>query len=98
MKQDRGLDGKVALVTAGTRSIGRAIAERFLDEGASLVISGKDPVKGEQALKEMDRGERVAFFSADARRQDETEALVDFTLDRYGRVDILVNNAGGSSG
>jgi NAD(P)-dependent dehydrogenase (short-subunit alcohol dehydrogenase family) len=98
MQQDRELSGRVALVTAGSRSIGRAIAERFVHEGASVVISGRDPEKGEQALKEIDAGERVAFFSADARRQDETEALVDFTRDRYGRIDILVNNAGGSSG
>jgi 3-hydroxybutyrate dehydrogenase/3-oxoacyl-[acyl-carrier protein] reductase len=92
------LQGKVALVTAGSRSIGRAIAERLLSEGASVVISGRDSEKGEQALKEMDGGERVAFFSADARRQSDTEALVDFTIERFGRVDVLVNNAGGSSG
>jgi 3-hydroxybutyrate dehydrogenase/3-oxoacyl-[acyl-carrier protein] reductase len=92
------LGGRVALVTAGSRSIGRAIAERMLADGASVVISGRDPEKGAQALKEMDAGDRAAFFSADARRQDETEALVDFTLERYGHVDILVNNAGGSGG
>jgi NAD(P)-dependent dehydrogenase (short-subunit alcohol dehydrogenase family) len=95
---DQELAGRVALVTAGSRSIGRAIAERLLADGASVVISGKDPEKGAQALKEMDAGGRAAFCSADARHQDETEALVDFTIERYGRVDILVNNAGGSSG
>jgi NAD(P)-dependent dehydrogenase (short-subunit alcohol dehydrogenase family) len=92
------LTGRVALVTAGSRSIGRAIAERFLAEGANVVISGRDVEKGQLALKEIDAGDRAAFCSADARRQDETEALVDFAVERYGRVDILVNNAGGSSG
>ena len=42
----------------------------------------------------MDVGKRAAFCSADARSQEETQALIDFALDRYGRIDILVNNAG----
>ena len=74
------LDGKVAVVTAGSRSIGRAIAERLLEGGASVVISGKDAEKGAAALKEMDAGERAAFCSADARSQEETQALIDFAL------------------
>jgi len=92
------LDGKVAVVTAGSRSIGRAIAERLLAGGASVVISGKDAEKGAAALEEMGGGERTAFCSADARSQVETQALIDFAVERFGRVDILVNNAGGSSG
>jgi 3-hydroxybutyrate dehydrogenase/3-oxoacyl-[acyl-carrier protein] reductase len=92
------LDGKVAVVTAGSRSIGRAIAERLLAGGASVVISGKDAEKGAVALAEMGAGDRAAFCRADARSQAETQALIDFAGDRYGRVDILVNNAGGSSG
>jgi NAD(P)-dependent dehydrogenase (short-subunit alcohol dehydrogenase family) len=92
------LDGKVAVVTAGSRSIGRAIAERLLAGGASVVISGKDAEKGAAALQEMGAGERTAFCSADARSQPETLALIDFALERFGRVDVLVNNAGGSSG
>jgi 3-hydroxybutyrate dehydrogenase/3-oxoacyl-[acyl-carrier protein] reductase len=92
------LDGKVAVVTAGSRSIGRAIAERLLAGGASVVISGKDAEKGATALAEMGAGERAAFCPADARSQAETQALIDFALERHGRVDILVNNAGGSSG
>ena len=92
------LDGRAAVVTGGSRSIGRGVAERLLADGARVVISGRDEVKGKQALEEMGAGDRAAFFAADARRQDDTEALIDFALDRYGRVDILVNNAGGSSG
>jgi 3-hydroxybutyrate dehydrogenase/3-oxoacyl-[acyl-carrier protein] reductase len=92
------LDGKVAVVTAGSRSIGRAIGERLLAGGASVVISGKDAEKGAAALAEMGAGERAAFCPADARSQAATQALIDFALERHGRVDILVNNAGGSSG
>src|SRR6188472_4275943 len=87
------LDGKVAVVTAGSRSIGRAIAERLLAGGASVVISGKDAEKGAVALAEMGAGDRAAFCRADARSQAETQALIDFAGDRYGRVDILVKNA-----
>ncbi|HEX6393461.1 MAG TPA: SDR family NAD(P)-dependent oxidoreductase [Acidimicrobiales bacterium] len=92
------LEGRVAVVTAGSRSIGRGVAEGLLSDGARVVISGRDEVKGKQALEEMGAGDRATFFSADARRQDDTEALIDFAVDRYGPVDILVNNAGGSSG
>lgn len=92
------LDGRVAVITGGTRGIGRAIAEAFLDEGASVVISGKSEDKGKQALAEMGAAERADFFACDVRVQAEVEALVDHAVDRFGTLDILVNNAGGSDG
>lgn len=91
------LDGKVALVTGGTRGIGRGIAEAFLREGASVVVTGRDEEKGAQALEEMDAGDRAAFLRGDVLRREEVDAVVDGTVDRFGRIDILVNNAGGSS-
>jgi 3-hydroxybutyrate dehydrogenase len=92
------LQGKVAIVSGGSRGIGRAIAEAMLAEGARVAISGTTPEKGEQALKEIDAGDRAMFVRADARVQADQERLVDETAARFGRVDILVNNAGGSSG
>jgi len=89
---------RVAVVTGGTRGIGRGIAEAFLAEGAAVVISGKSEDKGKQALKEMGAGDRAEFISCDVRVQDEVEGLIDQTKKLYGRVDILVNNAGGTSG
>jgi NAD(P)-dependent dehydrogenase (short-subunit alcohol dehydrogenase family) len=92
------LEGRVAVITASTRSIGRGIADAFLDEGASVVISGRSEDKGEQALAEMGAGERAAFKACDALEQAQVEALVDFAAQRYGQVDVMVNNVGGTDG
>ncbi|HZX54125.1 MAG TPA: SDR family NAD(P)-dependent oxidoreductase, partial [Ilumatobacteraceae bacterium] len=89
------LEGKVAAITGGTRSIGRGVAEAFLAEGASVVVNGRDQAKGEQALAEMGGGDRVAFYGGDASKQATCEGIVDFTVDRYGKLDIILLNSGG---
>jgi 3-hydroxybutyrate dehydrogenase len=91
------LDGKVACITGGTRSIGRAMAEAFLAEGASVVVNGRDEAKGQQCLAEMNGGDRAAFFAGDAAKQATVEGLVDFTIERYGQLDICCLNSGGVS-
>ena len=92
------LEGKVAAVTGGSRGIGRGIVEAFLDEGANVVLNGRSEDKGAQALKEIDAGERAHFIAGDVTQESTMQAVVDGTVERYGRIDILVNNAGGSSG
>jgi 3-hydroxybutyrate dehydrogenase len=92
------LNGKSAVVTGGTRGIGRGIAEALLEAGATVVISGTNADKGQQALEEMGAGDNAMFHRADARRRVDTEALIDAAVATYGSIDILVNNAGGSSG
>ena len=89
------LDGKVAAITGGTRSIGRGIADAFVREGASVVVNGRDEAKGQACLEEMGAGDRAAFFAGDASKQDAVEGLVDFTIDHYGQLDIMVLNSGG---
>lgn len=89
------LEGKVAAITGGTRGIGRGIAEAFLAEGAKVVINGRSPEKGQQALDEMDAGDNASFFAGDVTDQAVCEALIDHTVELHGRIDILVNNAGG---
>jgi NAD(P)-dependent dehydrogenase (short-subunit alcohol dehydrogenase family) len=89
------LDGKVAAITGGTRSIGRGIADAFLAEGASVVVNGKSAEKGAACLAEMDAGDRAAFFPGSVMEQSVVDGLVDFTVDRYGQLDIMVLNSGG---
>jgi 3-hydroxybutyrate dehydrogenase/3-oxoacyl-[acyl-carrier protein] reductase len=92
------LQGKVAVVTGGTRGIGRGIAEAFLAEGARVVLNGRSEEKGRQALAELGAGDSAHFVAGDVKVQADVESLIDRTVERYGKVDILVNNAGGSSG
>jgi len=89
------LDGAVAAVTGGTRGLGRAIVEAFVREGASVVANGRDAATGEACLAEIGAGERLAFHAGDVSRQSAVEGLVDFAVDRFGRLDVLVLNAGG---
>ena len=89
------LDGKVACITGGTRSIGRGMAEAFLAEGAKVVVNGRDEAKGLACLAEMGAGDDAAFFAGDASRQSTVEGLIDFTIERYGQLDICCLNSGG---
>lgn len=89
------LEGKVAVITASTRSIGRAIAETYLAEGAKVVISSRSADKGAAALDEMSGGDNATYIQCDATDQSQVEALIDGTVDHFGRVDIAVLNAGG---
>lgn len=92
------LQGKVAVVTGGTRGIGRGITEAFLAEGASVLMAGRSEEKGKQALEELDAGTMADFRSCDVRSKEAVAELVDHAVERFGRLDILVNNAGGSDG
>ncbi len=89
------LDGKVACITGGTRSIGRAIADAFIAEGANVVVNGRDEAKGQQCLAEMGGGDNVAFFPGDASKQSTVEGLIDFTIEKFGKLDICCLNSGG---
>jgi len=85
----RALDfgGKVVLVTGGSRGIGRGIASRFVEAGASVFTCGRNPPA------EFGRAE---FIRADVREAGDVEALLAAITKRAGRLDVLVNNAGGS--
>ena len=89
------LDGKVALVTGGSRGIGRAIALSFADAGADVVISARKQPDLEAAAEELKaKGGKVLAVSSHVAKLEESKNLVDRIKAELGRLDILVNNAG----
>ena len=86
------LENQVAVVTGGARGLGAGIVSRFVEQGARVVFSDLLNEKG-KALEE-EFGQNVAFYRADATSAPDTEALMDFTVQRFGRLDCVVNNAG----
>ena len=91
------LEGRVACITGGTRGIGLAIARAFLDEGANVVINGRDADKAKRSIDDLNAGDRVHFIAGDVKKRDDCEAVVEGTVAHFGRIDILVPNAGGGS-
>jgi len=89
---------RIALVTAATGGIGLGIAKSLLDAGHRVVISGRDPLKGQRVATELEPAGGATFVAADALDRVAVEAMVDHVADLHGRIDVLVNNAGGSSG
>jgi len=94
---DLGLDGKVALVAAASRGLGRAIATELSAEGAQVSICARDAQSLERAQAEIEArtGRQPLAVTADVARPDDVARFVDATLARFGRIDILVTNAGG---
>ncbi|MGB8347424.1 MAG: SDR family oxidoreductase [Ktedonobacteraceae bacterium] len=88
------LDGKVAIVTGAGRGIGRAIAEAYLQEGASVTITAAHGQTELDQLAKQDWSEQVLALLADVTNPEACEQVVDQTIQRFGYVDILVNNAG----
>jgi NADP-dependent 3-hydroxy acid dehydrogenase YdfG len=89
------LDGQVALVTGGSRGLGRAIARALAAEGASLALLARPGAELDQAVAELTAGgARAIAAAADVTRADEVERAVRATLEQLGRLDILVLNAG----
>jgi NAD(P)-dependent dehydrogenase (short-subunit alcohol dehydrogenase family) len=85
--------GKVALVTGGGTGIGRATAMELARTGAKVVVCGRRPEPLEAVQAEL--GDDCLALPTDVREPEQVAALVDRTLERFGRIDILVNNAGG---
>ena len=89
---DAVLEGKVALITGGSKGIGFAIAEALVSQGARVMITGRDAADLERAQARL--GPRALSVSADARLAEEVERAVQATVDGHGGLDVLVNNAG----
>jgi 3-oxoacyl-[acyl-carrier protein] reductase len=88
------LNGKVAIVTGAGRGLGHAIAEAYLQEGASVTVTAAREQAELDQLAQQDGSERVLALLADVTDPLACEQVVDRTIQRFGHVDILVNNAG----
>src|SRR6184192_1060401 len=90
------LEGKIALITGGSRGIGAAIAKRLAADGANVTITyAKGADAATSVVKEIERaGGRAIAIQADAADADASKAAVEKTVAAFGRLDVLVNNAG----
>jgi 3-oxoacyl-[acyl-carrier protein] reductase len=90
------LAGRVALVTGAGRGFGRTVAVAFAREGADLVVNyNASAAQAKDAVTEIEAlGRQALAVQADVAREDQVRAMVERTLERFGRLDVLVNNAG----
>lgn len=90
------LDGKRALITGGSRGLGRAMAQALAEAGADLVLVGTDPANLQKATEELAATRRrVQTITADLFSPEQTEALCRRVLADHGPIDVLINNVGG---
>jgi len=90
------LTGRVALITGGSKGIGKAVARGLAEAGADIAISARHEDELRAAATEITQGlsRRVAYRVADMGDREQTDSLAKWALDTFGRVDILINNAG----
>ena len=92
---DFSLSGKVAVVTGGSRGIGRSIAIALAENGADVVLAARKPDSLAEAVTAVEAtGQRALAVPTNVRRSDDLHALVETTKAEFGRLDILINNAG----
>lgn len=85
------LEGRVALITGSARGIGRCFAERYLKEGAKVIIADINIDRAQETADEL--GEDAIAIALDVTKQESIDACVDETVKRLGQIDILINNA-----
>ncbi|WP_298350608.1 SDR family oxidoreductase [uncultured Dokdonia sp.] len=89
------LKDKVALITGGTKGIGRGIAEALLHQGMKVAITGRDEKSTKEAATELTENDNyILGVAADVRDYNSQQAAVKATLDKFGKIDVLIANAG----
>ena len=89
------LENKIAIVTGGAQGIGKATVEKFLIEGATVLIWDVDDTKGNKFVNDLSaQGFKTKFMKVNVAKFDEVDKAINDIINLYGRVDILVNNAG----
>lgn len=86
------LKDKVTLITGGAAGIGKATAERFLEEGAEVIICDVDQSAGEKVVEEL--GGKLSFYAVDVTDRIAVQNWAEEIIAKFGRIDVLVNNAG----
>lgn len=86
------LDNKVAIVTGGTKGIGEAIAKRFIEEGAKVVLTARKMDEGQKIADQL--GQNALFIQQDVARKGDWDRIIRQTQNVYGKINIIVNNAG----
>jgi len=87
------LKGKKALITGGSKGIGKGIAAAFLKEGASVIICGRNEINLKAACNELGKLGRIEYIVADIANRDDIGVLAKSLGDKWGSLDVLVNNA-----
>lgn len=89
------LEGKVAIITGASRGIGRALALRFAEEGAKLLLTTTNPERAAGVVNEIKaKGAEAVAMKADISVENDTKKIAEKVMQQYGKVDILINNAG----
>lgn len=89
------LQDRVAIVFGGTSGLGEATAKAFANEGAKIVVTGRDEEEGNRIVKDIkDSDQDAIFVKADVTEKNDIQAVVDKALTTYGQIDILYNGAG----
>ena len=95
MNNNNTFEGKVALITGGTSGIGKATAIEFARAGAKVIVSGRREKEGAEVVSQIKKlGGDAAFIRSDISKDADVKAMIDFTVDRFGKLDIAFNNAG----
>jgi NAD(P)-dependent dehydrogenase (short-subunit alcohol dehydrogenase family) len=95
MNKNNTFSGKVALVTGATSGIGKTTAIAFARAGAKVVLSGRRETEGAEVVRQIkELGGDAGFVRAEIEKDADVKAMVDFTVEKFGRLDIAFNNAG----
>ncbi len=91
----RGLKDKVVLVIGSTSGIGKAMAERFGEEGSKVIVTGRREEKGNEVVKELEeKGYSAKYYKLDVTDENQVNDFMAKVYEDFGRIDVLINNAG----
>ena len=90
------LDGRVAIITGGSRGLGRAMASALAEAGARIVVTSRDAERVQAVARELEatHGRACRGYASDVREPEQVEGLVAHVIDEFGQIDVLINNAG----